>query len=222
MYTGHVFTEDLGRSIRMCNLLWTLHLFGRVTEVLPKWTMAGVVPPVRPNVEGHDPDRSPYQVGLDEVVEMFAITQERADILSGLFDYREALHNAGLVTGFQWLDGSFLENIEDLEGRPPNDIDVVTFFELPVGQTQTSLLPLTADLFDPDQTKQNFSVDAYPFEIGSSLNETAVRRTAYWYSMWSHRRDGVWKGFAQIDLSPANDLLGRNRLAQKVAAGFGP
>lgn len=184
--------------------------------------MAGVVPPVRPNAAGHDPDRSPYQVGLDEIVDMFAISQDRADILNGLFDYREALHNVGFVAGFQWLDGSFLENIEDLEGRSPNDIDVVTFFELPAGQTQASLMPIAGHLFDPSQTKVAFRVDAYPFEIGSAMTATTVRQIAYWYSMWSHRRNGVWKGFAQVDLNPANDVRGRSRLAQKVAAGFGP
>jgi hypothetical protein len=197
-------------------------VFMRFSKLLPKWTMAGIVPPIRPDVAGHHPDRSPYQVGLDEFVDMFAISQERADILHGLFDYREALHQAGLVTGFQWLDGSFLENIEDVEGRPPNDIDVVTFFTPPAGQTQATLLPVIGHLFDPIQTKPTFRVDAYPFDISAVMTEKTIRMTAYWYSMWSHRRDGLWKGFAQVDLSPANDPQGRNRLAQKVAAGFGP
>lgn len=154
---------------------------------------------------------------------MFAISQERADILNGLFDYRDALHNQGIVSGFQWLDGSFLENIEDLENRPPNDIDVVTFFEIPHGHTQATLLPHISHLFDPNQTKQDFMVDAYPFVMDGRIDGAAIRQTSYWYSMWSHRRrDKVWKGFAQVDLDPANDVQNRGLLNQKIAAGFGP
>ena len=182
--------------------------------------MSGVVPPIRPSVAGHDPDRSPYEADLGAVVDMFAVSQDRADILQGLLDYRAALHAAGLVSGFQWLDGSFLENIEDVEGRPPQDIDVVTFFELPAGQTQLTLLPVLESLFDPQQTKPRYKVDAYPFELGQPMDSTRVRTTTYWYSMWSHRRDGVWKGFVQVDLDPAIDVAGRTLLAQKIADGF--
>ncbi|MDA1231040.1 MAG: hypothetical protein O2856_09720 [Planctomycetota bacterium] len=32
------------------------------------------------------------------------------------------------MTGFQWLDGSFLEDIELGDGRPPRDLDVVTVY----------------------------------------------------------------------------------------------
>lgn len=188
--------------------------------MIPDWNMAGVLPPIRPNAAGHDPDRSPYKVRLNDVVEKFALSEERVDILNGLMDYRGALHGAGLVHGFQWLDGSFLENIEDTEARPPNDIDVVTFFELPPGQTQSTLFPTIVNLIDSDETKQNYRVDAYPFVLSSGMSEAAVRQTAYWYSMWSHRRDGTWKGFLQVDLSPAGDQLGRDRLAQIAAAGF--
>jgi len=184
--------------------------------------MAGVIPPIRPNLLGHDPDRSPYDVGLSEIVESFATSQERAEILAGFLDYREALHNAGIAQGFQWLDGSFVENIEDTDGRPPNDIDIVTFFELPQGHSQQSFLTSHGDLFNPTLTKQSFKVDAYPFVLNQQMTERMVRQTAYWYSMWSHRRDGVWKGFAQVSLNSAGDGACRILLGQKVANGFAP
>lgn len=182
--------------------------------------MAGIVPPIRPNAPGHDLDRSPYSATLAEVVQMFATSQERANILSGLFNYRAALHANGLVTGFQWLDGSFLENIEDLDDRPPNDIDVVTFFRLPAGTTQADLMPHIQDLFDTNHTKENYRVDAYPFDLGIPLDEGRIRNAAYWYSMWSHRRDGMWKGFVQVDLDPAIDAASQPLLEEKIAAGF--
>ena len=87
--------------------------------MIPAWTMAGILPPVRPGHAGHSPDRSPYAVPLWEVVEQFAATPSRTAILHGLLDYRAALHRSGLVSGFQWLDGSFMENVEARESRPP-------------------------------------------------------------------------------------------------------
>src|SRR5690606_3212200 len=90
----------------------------------------GVLPPVNPdNPTG--PDRSPYQVSLVDLVLRFGTSPKRREILDGLLRFREQLHNLGLVTGFQWLDGSFLEEVELLEQRPPHDIDVVTFVEPP-------------------------------------------------------------------------------------------
>ena len=44
-----------------------------------------------------------------------------AHLLQGFLNYRKKLHELGLVQGVQWLDGSFVENIEVLESRAPND-----------------------------------------------------------------------------------------------------
>lgn len=189
--------------------------------LIPNWNMAGVVPPIRPNADGADPDRSPYSASLLEVVENFVLSNERAEIIRGFLEYRSVLHGRDITSGFQWLDGSFLENIEDVDGRPPNDIDVVTFFELPAGQTQTTILPTIYHLFDPDLSKRDFRVDGYPFVLNQAMTESMVRQTAYWYSMWSHRRDGLWKGFVQVDLNPGDDEQSRALLAQIVAGGFG-
>tara|TARA_R110002012_G_scaffold213388_1_gene384519 strand:+ start:595 stop:1149 length:555 start_codon:yes stop_codon:yes gene_type:complete len=182
--------------------------------------MTGIVPPIRPNVEGHDPDRSPYIINLNELIEALVFSQERADIVFGLLEYRKALHESGISTGFQWLDGSFLENVEDIESRPPNDIDVVTFFELPVGQDQNTYWGNHGALFDPVHTKKNYSVDAYPFVLRQVVTEQVIRMTSYWYSMWSHRRDGIWKGFVQVVLDPDADITTHALLSQKAANGF--
>jgi hypothetical protein len=70
------------------------------------------------------------------VVQRFATSPERIRILHGLIEYRIALSNTIILGGFQWLDGSFMENKELIEGKAPNDVDVVTFFELPKEKTQ--------------------------------------------------------------------------------------
>ena len=86
---------------------------------------------VLPPYTGADPTQSatmsPYKVEFLEFAQQFATSQHRADLLNGLIAYREALRNIGLTQGFQWIDGSFVEDVEQSRGRPPADIDVVTF-----------------------------------------------------------------------------------------------
>jgi hypothetical protein len=173
--------------------------------MIPAWNNSGLLPPIRQNRPGHDSDRSPYQVELHQVVERFAVTPDRIAILQGLFAYRKALHALGIEQGFQWLDGSFMEQVESLESRSPRDIDVVTFFRLPGGMDQRSLAARHMDLFIPEQTKAQYKVDAYPCILGEPTAGRHVRQIAYWYSMWSHRRNGMWKGFLQVDLAPHGD-----------------
>ena len=184
--------------------------------------MAGVIPPIRPGEPGYSLDRSPYEVTLQSVIDRFAISPQRASILDGLIRYRAALHAVGAIDGFQWLDGSFLEHIEDIEGRPPNDIDVVTFFQLPSGVDQATFFHTIQPLIDPDQTKPIYFVDAYGQVLGQVMTGSKVRQVAYWYSLWSHRRDNTWKGYVQISLEPTEDASCALTLAQRIAAGFTP
>lgn len=181
--------------------------------MIASWNMAGVLPPIWPGEDGHSPNRSPYLMKLTEVIEHFSSSPERISILDGFLNYREALHSANIVKGFQWLDGSFLENIEVLELRSPNDMDVVTFFHIPNDQTQISLLSQDARLFDPALAKQTFLVDAYAFVLGNPTEERHVKQISYWYSMWAHRRDETWKGFLQVDLAPHTDAEAKQFLA---------
>lgn len=187
---------------------------------IPPWTADGVLPP-------HDAsspvsnERSPYLVSLPDVVTRFGTSPQRQAILAGLLAYRRALHDAGLVRGFQWLDGSFAEHVEVIEQRGPNDIDVVTFYRLPSGATQETFAPVLGDLYDHDVVKHRFRVDAY-FEDLAMEPELLVDTAAYWYSMWAHRRTAAWKGFLQIDLAPTHDAAARATLAHLQRAGGAP
>jgi hypothetical protein len=113
--------------------------------------------------------------------------------------------------GFQWLDGSFLEDVETLEHRPPRDIDVVTFLHTPA-----NVEPSTTDLavLNPAAAKQQFRVDAYLVELDEITPEHLVSQSTYWYSMWSHRRNQAWKGYLQIDLAATDDEQAMLWLAQ--------
>ena len=106
---------------------------------IPHWNAQGLIPPMDV-ASPVSANRSPYMVTLNDLVMRFGISIARCRILDGLLRYRAALHGLGVTRGFQWLDGSFLEHIEVLDSRPPNDIDVVTFFHLPAGETQASLV----------------------------------------------------------------------------------
>ena len=144
-------------------------------------------------------------------------------MLNGFFKYRAALHEVGLVSGFQWLDGSFLENVEVLEVRAPNDIDVVTFFDLPEGKSQGDIFQQFPELFPTTRTahlklKEMYCVDAYLEHLGKAPSRL-VRQSSYWYSMWSHRRNQAWKGFVQIDLAPSADAQATAQLESLANQG---
>ncbi|WP_410566241.1 DUF6932 family protein [Acinetobacter sp. H1(2024)] len=169
------------------------------------FNMAGVIPPVN-DVDGSSPNRSPYVISITQLIDIFSFTSERVTILKGLLEYRAELYRVGIISGYQWLDGSFTTDIETLEKRAPNDIDIVTFFYLPQGETQQSFLPKTGQLLLSKYTKANFKVDAYPVILGQNLTPELINRITYWYSMWSHRKgDNIWKGFLQVELSPLED-----------------
>lgn len=172
--------------------------------MIPDWNAEGVLPPINDqNPTGFD--RAPYEVTLPQVVDRFATSVERCDIFEGYLAHRAELHKMGIQSGFQWLDGSFTEDIEMLEHRSPGDIDVVAFFPVDdalinsLGNDEINLLG-----GDRDMLKRDYKIDFYVQSLADPA-ESLVAMTTYWYSMWSHRRTGQWKGFLKVDLSPSQD-----------------
>ena len=186
---------------------------------IPDWNSQAVIPPVRdvPVSEQHLPEnRSPYRTTLIEVVERFATTPQRVQLLHGLLTYRQALYVLGIRRGYQWLDGSFVERVETRirPGKEPRpyDIDVVTFFYPPAGDPTEY-----GELFDPDLTRPRYFVDAYAVTLGVMLDDHLVNTIGYWYGMWSLREhDKQPKGFIQIDLDPEHDHEAREALNAKT------
>ena len=185
-----------------------------VTLSIPQWTAQGVLPPIVPGTST-TADRSPYKVPLTDVVLQYATSPERNAIIEGFLRFRAALHEAGLDKGFQWIDGSFLENIEVMENRPPNDMDVVTFYHLPPGKTQQSILDAAPQLFSNEHSKQAYQIDAYIVQLNNQSPEQLFKVSTYWYSLWSHRRNDLWKGYLQVDLAPDEDDIARTSLDAK-------
>lgn len=179
--------------------------------MIPDFDIHGVVPPVRPGALGHSPDRAPYLTDMLAFCQRFGGSSERRAILRGLLELREALRVVDIGGGLQWLDGSFAEDVERLQDRPPNDIDVVTFCAFGTTQKQEQLLRQIPEMFEPARAKSIYKVDHY-FVQTDALNDPVLRSVAltrsaaYWYSMWSHQRDTrQWKGFVEISLNSNDD-----------------
>ncbi|WP_416046461.1 DUF6932 family protein [Delftia acidovorans] len=177
--------------------------------MLPSFNGSGVLPPFL----GDGPDErqaaSPYKASMSELVVHFGYTPERRRILRGLLDFRHALRSVAIVTGFQIIDGSFLEDCERTRSRPPSDIDLVTFSHLPVpAQEATAFLGEHIALFDTAAVKQAYACDAYFVDLAKDARYV-VQDTIYWYGLFSHQRDTfMWKGLVTIPmLSDDNQAL---------------
>lgn len=174
--------------------------------MIPKFNLSGVLPPF---LLGKNPTEAsavaPYKTTLVDFVNHFATTNERKKILCGFIDYRVNLKSIGITNGFQWIDGSFVENVEENEGRAPNDIDLVTFAYRPDNYQEAEqwkyLVSQRLDLFHPEKSKNEYLCDAYfvDFALPPSV---MVSHVSYWFGLFSHKRESsLWKGMLQIDLS---------------------
>jgi hypothetical protein len=175
---------------------------------IPAFTISGVLPPFLGATPVNPAAMSPYPATLVEIAGAMCSTDPRKEIFRGLLAYRQALNGLGLTIGFQWLSGSFLEDIESLESRPPRDVDVVTFCHRPPGaqlDAEWDALQLAnAPLFDPPQIKAAYRCDAYFVDL-DIVPWAVVWYTRYWFGLFAHRRGGLWKGLLEIPLAVSND-----------------
>lgn len=192
--------------------------------MIPAFDIDGVVPPIRPGEKAHSSDRAPYPTDILTFCLRFGGTPERRAILGGLLDLRRALVAVGIVEGFQWLDGSFLEDVERLRQRAPADIDVVTFGVVGDAAAQRARVRRAPTLFDHAAVKATYQVDHYLIgtDDPSDVDRSKLsRKVAYWYSMWAHQRDTQrWKGFVSVPLV-STDADARSWLAQQAPVGAG-
>lgn len=172
---------------------------------IPTINHSGVLPPFLPGTSPSSRgEMAPYKTEFVELSYRFGNTPERREILLGLVAYRRELMSLGFSGGFQWVDGSFLENVELLRRRPPRDVDVVTFAYRPPSHQGTnewnSLVGSRPDLFVPKEAKRTYSSDAYFVDL-SRRASYVVSQTAYWFGLFSHQRDTLlWKGMLEIPI----------------------
>lgn len=178
-----------------------------------------VLPPYIGDSPGLRASMSPYHATMHEFALRFATTRPRANILQGLLTYRNALRNIGVTAGFQWLDGSFVEDAETIRGRPPQDIDVVTFAYSPQHvDTDAYRQWFTANLalFDHEQTKQAFDCDAFYVDL-RKRPDLLVDDAKYWFGLFAHQREtALWKGMVQVPLQ-CDDAAALAHVSQVIA-----
>ena len=160
---------------------------------------------------------SPYPCTTFHLAQRLGTTPERRAILVKFLEFRERLRSEGLINGFQWLDGSFLQDIETRENRPPKDIDVVTVYWGYDLAFQKQLVVNFPEVASSALSKANFSVDHYPLDASYNPVVT-VENSRYWILLFSHTRDGVWKGMLRIELNtPAEDRAARQEIEKATS-----
>ena len=186
----------------------------RIQSAIPEWNDAGVLPPID-EIRPTSVRRSPYKISLSDLIQRLGSNEKRRYLLARFLEYRSALHNLGLNSGFQWIDGSFVENIERIQHRNPRDIDVVTFAYLPTNQSKRSFLRSCPNILNPILAKERYNVHAFFVHLDileGEKSERLVASSAYWYSLFSHQRNLCWKGFLRVDLSPEYDKFAKSNL----------
>jgi hypothetical protein len=145
--------------------------------VIPPFDHNLVLPPHMGNPTNPN-QLSPYPTDTEALCQRFATSPERIAILRGLLAFRQRLHNEGILNGMQWLDGSFLEDIETREHRPPRDIDVVTFYWGYSNVFQQQVMTSFPEFVYSSLSKAAFLVDHYP--VDSSYVPQIIEVTRYW------------------------------------------
>jgi hypothetical protein len=173
-------------------------------SLIPAFTASGVLPPYTGSSPTRSANRAPYKTNIQELCSRFGTSTRRVAILESFIEYRGILNRLGFVNGFQWCDGSFVED------KDPSDMDVVTFTHRPA-QAQTTvqlrqLMQQNLNLFNPRLTKQNYHCEVFFVDFGLAP-DVIVSRTHYWFGLFSHRRvTAEWKGLVEIPLhSPTDD-----------------
>ena len=184
---------------------------------VPAFTIDGVIPPYT-GVDGPGDAAdlmTPYEASPLEVVTRFATSVGRREILGHWLEHRRMMRLLGVDAGFQWLDGSFVEDKE------PNDLDIVTFFRRPL-DAQTSieigqLMRANPETFIRAPIKAVRRLDAMFVDLNGS-SEGIIDATRYWCGLFSHRRvDDLWKGMVKVSLAAADEDLAGLFLADAAA-----
>src|SRR5262249_37156534 len=147
---------------------------------------------------------SPYACTIAELSARFATTAKRKEIFDGFLNLRAELFTLG-IQGFQWLGGSFVEGIEAQERRAPADLRGITFVANPANPVDLGAKLVTKpELLLRAHVKGAYFIDHFWLPLGSKP-VLLVDQTRYWYGLFSHRRDRVWKGMLVVELVEKSD-----------------
>ena len=184
--------------------------------MIPQINESGVLPPFLPNCLPTMRNAvAPYQATLEEFIVKYATTNARKNLLKGYLEYRRDLKDKGISVGFQWIDGSFTENVEVLRKRPPSDIDIITFFLRPEEYIENDkweqYVKDNMQLFNQNYLKTSYH--CHSFYVDMNIHPIfVVKNVTYLYGLFSHQRETfIWKGMLELDLAESetgfDDLL---------------
>jgi hypothetical protein len=181
---------------------------------IPAFDGRGFLPPFL-GADETTPSRSPYDATMSELVVSLGTTPPRQNLIFGLLRYRELLGSFGYTSGVQFIDGSFVEDVETREARDPGDIDVFSFLMQPaqyvgnVALWQSMGFPQwAAEVVNQNLNKQRYQLDTYGMVVDQGGPLEMMNATIYWYSLFSHKKVAQdWKGFVIIPLNPADDQM---------------
>jgi hypothetical protein len=183
---------------------------------VPGFDARGLLPPyIGPDETAVD--RSPYGAAMTEIVVRLAATSHRRNLLKGLLDYRQLLNGLGYTAGLQFIDGSFVEDVETREARDPKDIDVFSFLERPLRYRNDPAIWATVgfsewsnEIVNRPHNMSRFNLDTYAVAVDQVSGLDVILATTYWSSLFAHKRiTHDWKGFLRVPLNFADDVAAR-------------
>lgn len=188
---------------------------------VPSFNSNGILPPVA-GANPTDLERSPYIVTMPEMVQAFGTTPTRRVLLRNLIAYRQLILEGGYTSGLQFLDGSFVEDVEKHSRREPRDIDVFSLLHVPTQYAQNPQSWQTSgyqfwaeEIQNQPKNKNRFKLDTYAALVEEFHLLGLLKNVMYWYSLFSHQRDTfAWKGFVAVVLDPAQDADALNLLGE--------
>ena len=125
----------------------------------------------------------------------------------------------------QWIDGSFVEDVESTRNRPPKDIDVVTLFNRPLKYFSDPKLWahdyrafLHNDFFNTLTIKPKYHCDTYCIDMDGDPF-SSVSSATYWFGLFSEQRGSSRrKGIVEVPL--ATDPMEFQRVDSQLAVKF--
>ena len=173
--------------------------------MIPPFNHNNVLPPYHGVNPANPDEQSPYKCTIMEFCQRFAISEQRKKILKGFIQFRLKCNEIGITEGFQWIDGSFIEDIMASDRREPNDIDVVSFlFNLTsIPNLSTEIINKFQEFIYPSLSKSNYYVDHYIVEADKNPI-TTISAVKYWNQLFGHNRKGIWKGMVKIPFYPTS------------------
>lgn len=167
--------------------------------MIPDFDKNNVLPPYLGKTPTERSMQSPYRTDIMEVCKHFCTSPARINILRGYVQFRLDTISHGIFDGIQWIDGSFVENIEVSDSRDPHDIDIVSMLAINDPSEELRIVRTYPEFASPILSKKKYFVDHYPVVVNRSPLST-LQDVKYWIQLFGHNRKGVWKGMLELPM----------------------